>query len=384
MGYLSDTAEAAAYDLLGAIQNLAAKGGPGPFRQAAHLIGLRLTRRTVLYEEYFTYSLWRQDRGRAFLKDFLPNTRLQAFNDSLTMPARGLAIQAMHDKLATEAMLRARGLPMTETLALYHAGPAPDLAFLPGLQLLSGAEALAGYLCNPANLPVFGKPRADRGARGAAVIEAAEGADAVRFLGGRIVPVRPLAAEIVQGWPTGYMFQPFYQSDEVLRPHVGPAMASLRIVTLWTDRGIEPWYAVIRLPAKAAMHDGDALGQRIWGLVDLEQGRVVKLRDLRDAQTPDLTHGHDEAIPFLGLRLPHWDRAVEICRLAHESFPGHGIIGWDVFLTEAGALLNEANANPGHVYQVAAQRPLLNPDMRPAYARALAFAARHGGGAGGF
>ena len=82
--------------------------------------------------------------------------------------------------------------------------------------------------------------------------------------------------------------------------------------------------------------------------------------------------------------MPDWDRAVDICRQAHDSFPGNGCIGWDVFLTEQGALLNEANGNPGHLYQVAAQRPLLNPDMRPGYDRALAFARRHGGGIGAF
>ena len=78
--------------------------------------------------------------------------------------------------------------------------------------------------------------------------------------------------------------------------------------------------------------------------------------------------------------MPDWARAVELCREAHTSFPGHGIIGWDVFLTDAGPILNEANASPGHVYQVAAQRPLLNPDLRPAYERARDFARKHGGG----
>ena len=36
--------------------------------------------------------------------------------------------------------------------------------------------------------------------------------------------------------------------------------------------------------------------------------------------------------------------------------------------------MNEANANPGHVYQVAAGRGLMNPDIAAAYA--LAFTAR--------
>lgn len=245
---------------------------------------------------------------------------------------------------------------------------------------LETAAAITSYLSDPDALPLFGKPRCSQFALGAAAIERLARPDTLRFLSGATVPIAPLAEEIVQDWPEGYIFQPFYQCEAGLRRHTGPAMASVRIVTLWTDQGVEPWYAVIRLPAQSAMHDGDATGRRIWALIDHQTGHVTKLRAFRDALGPDLTHAHDPGLPFLGHQLPHWPEAIDLCRTAHESFPGHGIIGWDVFLTDAGALLNEANANPGHVYQIAAQRPLLNPDLRPAYARARAFALRHGAG----
>lgn len=383
MGYLSATSEAGQFDVMRAIEGLVAKGGPGPLRQGVSLIRLQLGRHKVRPEEYFTYALWRKDRGRAFLRDFIANRRIKEFNASLNMPARGLAHEVVNDKVATEALLSARGLPVSQTLAAY----APDSAALPDLPYLRplrSAADLAAFLSDPANLPVFGKPRADSFARGAAAISGLAEPGKLRFLTGELVPVGGLAAEIVQDWQQGYVFQPFYQCEASLRPHVGAAMASVRIVTLWTDRGIEPWYAVIRLPAKTAMHDGDAKDERIWGLIDIPSGEVVKLRILRDPQADDLRHGNDPDRPFLGFRMPDWARAVELCREAHTSFPGHGIIGWDVFLTDAGPILNEANASPGHVYQVAAQRPLLNPDLRPAYARARAFARQHGGGTPAF
>ncbi len=239
---------------------------------------------------------------------------------------------------------------------------------------MRSATDIAAFLSDPANLPVFSKPRADSFARGAAAIQATAQYGAVRFLNGRTVPVMALAAEIAADWAQGYTFQPFYQCHANLRAHVGSAMASVRIVTLLTDRGVEPWYGVIRVPAKLAMHDGDATDTRIWGLIDLAAGQITRIRSLRDPLSPDVTHWLNETEPFLGFTLPHWDQAMTICRTGHECFPGHGIIGWDVFLTEQGALLNEANANPGHVYQVAAQRGMMNPEMAPAYARALAFA----------
>ncbi len=384
MSYLGVTAEAGTYDVLAAIQDLAAKGGPGPFRQAFALLALSAGRRKVRPEEYYTYALWRADRGRAFLKDFLPNRRIREFNDSLLMPVRGLADDLINDKIATEALLSTRGLPVTRTRALYLSSPETDVEGLPQLRRLRTQAEIEAFLSDPASYPVFGKPRADSFARGAAVFEGLTDTGQVRFLDGNTAPIAGLAAEIVQDWAQGYMFQPFYRCDASLRLHVGQAMASVRIVTLQTDRGIEPWYSVIRLPAKSAMHDGDADGTRIWGLIDNASGQIVKLRDLRDPQSPDLTHGNDPKAQFLGTTLPDWPRAHELCRAGHECFPGHGIIGWDVFLTNDGALLNEANSNPGHVYQVAAQRPLLNPDMRPAYDRALALARKHGGGTGAF
>ena len=343
------------------------------------MIPLALGRFKVRPEEYFTYALWRKDRGRNFVRDFISNRRMRGFNNALNMPDRGVAHDLVNDKLGTEALLGARGLPVSRTVAAF-APPSMALPELPYLRPLRSAADVEAFLADPANLPIFGKPRADSFARGAAAISGLAEAGAVRFLTGEAVPVAGLAAEIARDWQQGYLFQPFYHCAASLRAHVGDAMASLRIVTLWTDAGIEPWYAVIRLPAKTAMHDGDAKGERIWGLIDIATGRIAKLRSLRDPHAGDLSHGNDPELPFLGFALPDWDRAIEICRVAHESFPGHGIIGWDVFLTDAGAILNEANASPGHVYQAAAQRPLLNPDMRPAYERARAFAQKHGGG----
>ena len=383
MAYLSAAAEAGSYDVLAAVQDLQAKGGPGALRQAFVMITLSLGRYKVRPEEFFTYALWRKDRGQAFVRDFISNHRMRSFNASLNMSGRGLAHGLINDKLATEVLLAQRGLPVGTTVAAY-APPDATLPDLPQLRQLRSEADLVAFLSDPGSFPVFGKPRADSFARGAAALTDLACNGSLRLLTGETVPINGLAAEIARDWRQGYLFQPFYQSEATLHPHVGSAMASLRIVTLWTDQGIEPWYSVIRLPAKAAMHDGDAKGTRIWGLINLDSGRVEKLRSLRDPHAGDLQHGNDPDLPFLGFTLPYWTQAVEICRASHESFPGHGIIGWDVFLTDRGAILNEANASPGHLYQVAAQRPLLNSDMRPAYERALSFARKHGGGVGAF
>ena len=180
MRYLGETAKAAGFDIAGAIQSLAAKGGPGALRQAISLVTLSYGRRKIRPEEYYTYALWWADRGPAFLDQFLPNRRIRAFNGSLKMPERGVADDTINDKVATEAILAARGLPVARTRALYL-GTSSAPTGLPDLRLLRSAADIAAYLSDPANLPAFGKPRADSFARGAAVIEGHATPGTVRF-----------------------------------------------------------------------------------------------------------------------------------------------------------------------------------------------------------
>lgn len=378
MGYLSATAEAARQNFAALMMRVIGQGGPNGYRQVWQIVMMRLRGYGINLDEYYTYGLWRRPEGRVLLRELLPASRLKPFNDALLMPSRGLAGETILDKLATETVLRTAGLPVTRTLACHSLAPPPS----PALHLPDQA-AIRAFLSDPANLPVFGKPRADTWARGAVVIDrpgAVPGT--VVFLDGTEAPVAELAEEITNDWEKGYLFQPFYRMHADLVPHLGAAMASLRIVTLLTDRGVEPWYAVLRIPARRAMHDGDHGGTRVWGLVDPGTGALVRLRNLRDPVTPDITHWLDRERPLLGLRLPHWDQALADVVRAHGCFPGHGMIGWDVFLTDEAALINEANANPGHVYQVAAQRGVLNADLKPAYDRALAFARKVNGAAG--
>lgn len=374
MSYLSETAEAGPVDVIALGQRVMQQGGPGSWGQLWGVLKLWVRRRGFKAEEYYTYGLWRKDLDPAFLRQFQTAGEVMPFNVALRMPGRGHPGRVVVDKLATEAVLVAAGLPATRTLAVV--GPVADFPGLePPPRHLLNAPEIADWLLSKAPLPLFGKPRADSYARGScAIVGRDAAAGSLRFLNGREVPAAALAEEILADWPEGYLFQPFYAAHPGLAAHAGAAMASLRIVTLRLPEGIAPWYAVLRLPAPKAMHDGDAKGRRIWALVDLETGRVARLADLRDPMAQPLTHAADPSTPLLGADLPGFAAALAACCAAHRHFEGHGMLGWDVFLTPDGPLLNEANQNPGHLYQVAAGRGLRNPDLEPAYQRALALA----------
>lgn len=369
MSYLSEAKDAAGVNVVELGTKVMAQGGPGSWTQLRQIIGLWLRMKGFKAEEYYTYGLWRRDLPPTFLREFQTGGTRTAFNHAILMPGRGHPREALDDKVATATILRARGLPVIPTLAAF--GPATDDPDI--LHLADGAD-IARWLSEAAALPVFGKPRFGSYALGAAAITGHDGAGNLRFLNGRNVPAAELGAEIEADWARGYIFQPFCRCAAELRSHVGEAMASIRICTLRTANGIEPWYGVIRIPAQKAMHDGDAKGPRIWGLIDIGTGRILRLAELRDPMAGPITHVFNPETPFLGATLPHWRQAVEACIAGHEAFEGNGVIGWDVFLTDEGALLNEANHNPGHLYQVAAGRGLRNPDLEPAYQRALAYA----------
>jgi hypothetical protein len=368
MGYLPQD-NGPASSIPAQAQQVMRHGGPGGWGQLFGIIGLWLRRRGFQADEYYTHGLWRKNLPPAFLREFQTAGERRPFNEALRMPRRGPPTEVIQDKVATEGLLSAAGLPVTRTLAAFGPAPCP-----PAVTALPDAAAIAGWLAR-APMPLFGKPRFGSHAKGAAAFAGYDAAtQSLHLLNGPAVPVMALAEEIVADYPEGYIFQPFYTPDPDLARHVGTAMASVRICTLLTGRGVEPWYAVLRVPALRAMHDGKSVGDRVPALLDTGTGRVVRLTHQRDPLGPPITHWLDPGQPLLGYALPHWPGALQACISGHLRFPGHGIIGWDVFLTAQGALLNEANANPGHVYQVAARRGLRNADLEPAYQRALAFA----------
>jgi len=372
MGYLNEAQQAGSVHIPQLAAQVEKQGGPGGWGQLMGILGLWLRFRGFRAEEFYTYALWRKDLPRSFLREFQTGDERRAFNEALQMPERGPPSEAIRDKVVTERLLSAAGLPVTRTLAAF--GPA---TYADDIRHLRNAAEITEFLSDPAHFPLFGKPRFGTYAHGAAAMTACDPATGtLRFLTGEDVPAAGLAAEIVADWEKGYIFQPFYRMHPVLTAHLGAAMASVRICTLRTDDGVVPYYAVVRIPAKKAMHDGDAFGTRVWGLIDPGTGRIEKLSNLRNPMGPAITHWLNPDEPLLGLTMPDWQAAVAACLRAHDVFPGHGIIGWDVFLTEDGPLLNEANSNPGHVYQVAAARGLRNPDLEPMYQRALAHARR--------
>ncbi len=370
MKILTSTAAARKPDLNRMVASVVKSGDRSPWSQLLQIVGYIVRGTGIRIEDYYAYGFWKRDLDPAFHKEFVPRSRKVAYNDALMMPGLGLKKDVIEDKVATEVFLRKHGFPTSLTLASYGGGdPASHI------EQLNSVDDIVAFLTKPENLPLFAKPRDGTLAIGSIAIQgiASDGANLVLTNGVEVSP-RALAEEIVTDWPSGYTFQKLYQSETTLQRHSGMAMASLRLVTLLTDRGVEPFYAVMRFPSATAMHDGASLNMRAKALINLQDGKVLRLRPHDSPHVEDLTHWQDKDNPVLGYTIPHWDQAIEICTKAHGLFPAHGILGWDVFLTEHGALINEINASPMDSYQSASGLGLNNPALKQVYDRAVAYA----------
>ncbi len=355
------------YKMVTAVVN---NGGPNPWAQLLQLLGYVIRGTGVRPGDYYKHGFWMRDIDPAFRKELVPKSRKHAYNGALMMPGLGLKSDVIEDKIETEVLLRKHGFSTSLTLAVY--GGEDSAAHV---EHLNDVDDIVEFLTRSENPPLFAKPRSGSLAAGSIAIQglARDGVNLVLTNGVEVSP-RALAEEIVTDWPAGYTFQKLYRSERTLQRHSGMAMASLRIVTLLTDRGVEPFNAVMRFPSATAMHDGASLNTRVWAHINLEDGKALRVRAVGKPHLNDLTHWQDKDNPVLGYTIPHWDQAIEICTKAHELFPGHGILGWDVFITDDEALINEINANPNDVYQTASGLGLNNPDLKPVYDRAVAYA----------
>lgn len=347
-----------------------AEGGPGGFGQVIRLLRMRAARRGFSVAEFYQYGFWSDRPERPAWRDFVAKSGTRAYNAALERPVDGLSTELIGDKLAAESLLRREGYPTTTTLAAF--GPAPP----PG----SGAAHLrdAGDLSDcldGAGYPIFVKARFGSFARGVAGIAARQGGGRLLLSNGVTVAQADLVAEIVRDWQAGMLVQSAARPAPEIAHVLPRAMGTTRLVTLRTAAGIGLHYAVQKLPSLTAMHDGPSRSPTASGLIDPSGGHVAEVRLNHHPYRGTITHWLDETKPIAGMVLPGFAKAVELVRAAHGLFPGHGVLGWDVFLTAEGPLLNEVNANPyPMIYQRAAWRGINDPSLRPLYEEALAHA----------
>ena len=308
-------------------------------------------------DEYFVQGAWAADKAaRAAFVGAASSHRL---NISLIATGADDQTQLMADKYLSGLVLQANGFPVPEVKAVFAAAK----MFGPTRTLVS-AEELAGWMAEPGQLPAFAKPVDGSMSLGSIPLVGA-GPGQVD-IGAQVVETAVLAREVAQLYPRGWLIQEQLRQPGEIEAMIGPAIGTVRVVTLWEAGGPQVLYAVWRHPAPGTWVDAAIFGKPNVGCA-LDGAGVVTAAQVGDLFT-GRTITHSLVNPersLVGYQLPHWPDLVEICCSAHRLFPGHALIGWDIAITERGPVIGEVNSNPLHMsYQRAYRQGFLHAEYR--------------------
>ncbi len=357
-------------DFKAAVETVKRTTGKGELRQAFEIARFALGPQKFSPSDYYLEGLWRADlfaEGRASV---ISEKQSTALNRRLSpMDVDGLH-GLLTDKLLTGLTLRAAGFPVLEPRAIYG-----KILRLPGVERLTNAEGIAGFLRREGSLPVFGKPLHSSLSIGAAsYIALADGGESLVLGSGQKVGLNALAEEIAANFARGYVFEPLIRQHPDVERVTGPAVGGLRIVTLRTRDDVEVLYTLHRLPAVGAMMDATSgANPYTTAHIDSETGRVIRAQAMDSMDTDSLETALVTGVRFDTVVLPFMKEAHALALDVHRLLVRPGLLGFDIALTRTGPLITEINSSPYHTsYQHAANRGFLNQDFKPRIEMALA------------
>ncbi len=342
------------------IAQVAKTYGISPFRQMREIFSMRGGVQKISGPEYYSLRLFdpakRAEDKRAFLGQAGVNAINVAMNPPVAVPTRAF----VGNKLLYTQLLTQLGIPTARTQALVSGFR--DAGQLPTLR---DAAAVSTFLRNTATYPLFGKPHHGSLSEGSVRIEARDG-DILRLGNGTTQAIDAFAAEVMDRYPGGFLFQTALDPDPQMASIAGPAIGCVRVVTVNDGSGPKPAYAVWKMPAPSAMSDNFWQAGSLLAHLDLASGEVLTCVRGTGLKSEALSDHPVSGQRVVGTALPHWAETLKIARDAHAVFPEFGVCGFDIAVTAEGPKVLECNDNPSHMlYQIAAGRGLVNPDLAP-------------------
>lgn len=267
------------------------------------------------------------------------------------------------NKLVTEMVLGGFGFPVVETKALFHSTTA-----YPAITSLASTEALAAYLRNSENYPLFGKPTDASLSLGTAGLSSYDAeADRIRLLNGKTVKVDDFAAEVAANYSGGYLLQECLDSHPTVREVVGPAISCVRIYTLIVGGKPQVFRAAWKLPAGSSMADNFWRGNLLASL-DYETGRVGRVIKGAGLARVILDRHPDTGRSFEGFAVPNWAETKAMVLQAAAALSGVRLIGWDIAITSRGGAIVETNNSPDFMLaQLAEGRGALDATLQSVF-----------------
>ncbi|MDX2157496.1 MAG: sugar-transfer associated ATP-grasp domain-containing protein [Hyphomicrobiaceae bacterium] len=267
----------------------------------------------------------------------------------------------LEHKLAATTLLAGFGFPTIATRALYSEEYA-----LPGIRTLATADALASFLRDAGQYPLFGKPADSLQSIGSVSLAGYDAdRDSVVTLNGDSLPVTTLTEEISSAYKGGYIFQGRLDPHPAIEAICGQRLATCRIVTVRTETGVEVLRALWKIPAGRNVADNFWRSGNMLGQLDMASGRVVRVQRGAGvlAQEPE-THP-DTGAQMIGFTIPDFAGLKATACAAHSVFKDVNLIGWDMASTAAGPVIVEPNITPDFFLpQVVDRRGILDEPMK--------------------
>jgi Sugar-transfer associated ATP-grasp len=305
--------------------------------------------------DYFQHGFFLSDDPIAAARTYVSETR----GNALSLRLAPLGLSGLHgmlrDKPLSSLVVRNLGFATSTDLAVFH-----PVRKHPGVAVLRTASDLRTFLEAGANYPCFGKPLDASRSVGCISMTDVSGGE-ISLADGRIVQADALAREIHDSFPGGYLFQRSVVPHPQVTPVTGQTTSTLRIVTLRLKAGFDCLYVVQKIAAKGAMFDGYAgKGSNAMCHVDPATGVILRAQMMDQMSLSALQASPHTGQALERYQLPYVAQAVSLCKDIHAHLPYHGILGFDIFITENGPVFRELGSLPIHnIYQRAAAQGLL-------------------------
>lgn len=348
------------------IARVAKESGVGPIRQLLALLSVR--RQGMTAKEFYAHQAYLPDIGRDGRKAFVGEKGSFWLNLKLSPPLMTHMRGFLADKIAFSAALAHLGVPTTRAQAALS-----NRRELGRLRHLRDETDLLAFLRTEARAPIFGKPTDLFQAIGSVSIRKIDTAsDTAELLSGQNVPLSELARDIAGSYAAGFLFEDAIVQHPGITAAVGPAVASVRVVTVMAGDRPEVLYTIWKIPSPTGMSDNFWQSGTMIALPDQQTGTLTQIRRGTGPDTEWIETHPTTGQRLIGFEIPHFAAAKELAIATHAIFPINGVLGWDIGIGEAGPLVIEANENPAHMlYQFAAQRGIRNADFEPVFQRVI-------------
>jgi hypothetical protein len=306
--------------------------------------------------EYFYYKLYDHHRPKDALRRYIGKRAQQRMHFTCN-DQRWFA--PADDKMLFYTIMRGAGLLIPDTVTTYdtrgRSGPK-------GVTVISDTDALRNFLLTPDSFPIFAKPIDGMYSIGSLCFESC-GENELLQKNGTTTTVDDIVEFICKMGPQGYLFQRVVQPHSNLVSTFGDTLSTVRFLVLFGPGGPRVESAVVKIPRVGVVADNYWRIGNMLGGIDIENGRVVKVCAGTGQDLREVTVHPDTEKSLIGLKLPDWDQALDLCLSGASLFPPIRTQSWDIALSDAGPMAIEMNFGGDiNLHQIGHGRGALSED----------------------